>query len=123
MKNTLLTLLGFVLLTPPLAATAQQIGHFGDFTYSSDGTNVTITAYAGPGGTVTIPGTITSLPVTSIENSIGTSVFDLFSPLTSVTIPDTVTSIGQAAFRGCTGLTNVTIGSGVTSMGDFAFGF
>ena len=59
MKNTLLALLGFILLSTPLAATAQ-------FTYTSDGSAMTITGYTGPGGAVTIPDTITGLPVTRI---------------------------------------------------------
>ena len=63
MKNTLLALLGFILLSTPRAATAQQ---FGDFTYTSDGSAITITGYTGPGGAVTIPATIIGLPVTRI---------------------------------------------------------
>ena len=63
MKNTLLALLGILLLSTPLAATAQQ---FGDFTYTSDGSAITITGYTGPGGAVNIPDTITGLPVTAI---------------------------------------------------------
>ena len=49
MKSTLLTLLGFLLLTP-LSATAQQSG---DFDYTSDGSAITITGYTGLGGEVT----------------------------------------------------------------------
>ena len=67
MKNTLLALLGCILLSTPLAATAQQ---FGDFTYSSDGSAITITGYTGPGGAVTIPATIVGLPVTTIGDSV-----------------------------------------------------
>ena len=52
MKNTLLALLGFILLSTPLAATAQQSG---DFYYESDGSEITITGYTGGGGDVTIP--------------------------------------------------------------------
>jgi hypothetical protein len=40
MKNTLLALWAFILLTTPLAASAQQSG---DFTYTSDGSAITIT--------------------------------------------------------------------------------
>ena len=80
MKNTLLALLGVILLIAPLAATAQQ---FGDFTYTSDGSAITITGYTGPGGAVTIPATITGLPVTTIGNS----AFQNQTNLTSVTIP------------------------------------
>ena len=85
MKKTLLTLLGFILLSTPLVTTAQE---FGDFTYSSDGSAITITGYTGPGGAVTIPATITGLPVTGI---------------------------GDYAFSGCTGLASVTIGNSVAT--------
>jgi len=84
--KTLLALLGLILLTAPLAATAQQ---FGDFTYSSDGTAITITGYTGAGGAVIIPDAISGLPVTRL----GIQAF-FVSSLTSVTIPGSVTEIG-----------------------------
>ena len=95
-------------------AAAQQSG---DFSYTSDGSAITITAYTGPGGAVTIPATITGLPVTAI----GLYVFELNSNLTSVTIPGSVTRIGDSAFDTCTSLTNVTIPSSVTFIGTGAF--
>ena len=61
MKNTLLALLGFILLATPLAANAQ-------FAYTTNNGTITITGYTGPGGAVTIPATITGLPVTTIGN-------------------------------------------------------
>ena len=45
MKNTLLAMLGFILLSTPLAATAQQFGYF---IYSSDGSAITITVTPAP---------------------------------------------------------------------------
>ncbi len=114
MKNTLLALLGFILLADPLAATAQQSG---DFTYTSDGSTITITGYMGGGGAVTIPATITGLPVTTIENY----VFYNKTSLTSVTIPGTVTRLGRFAFGNCTSLTNVTIPGSVSSIEDSTF--
>ena len=56
---------------------------FGDFTYASDGTNVTITGYTGSNGVVMIPDTITNLPVTGI----GGFAFYGYRSLTSVVIP------------------------------------
>ncbi len=114
MKNTLLALLGTILLTTPLAATAQQ---FGDFTYTSDGSAITITGYTGPGGAVTIPGTISGLPVTRI----GDSAFESRANLTSVTIGNNVTNIGTRAFLGCSSLASVTIPNGLISIGAAAF--
>src|SRR5262245_51443738 len=106
MKNTLLALLGFVLLSAPLAVTAQ-------FIYTTNDGTITITRYTGPGGAVIIPDTINGLPVARLED------FALAwqGNLTSVTIPGSVTSIGNYAFYDSTGLTSVTILNGVTSIG------
>ncbi len=111
-----------------------------DYTYETNNGAIAITKYIGPGGEVTIPRTITGLPVTSIGNDafadctsltnitiptsvtyIGDSAFYYCTNLTGVTIPDSVTSIGDDAFTRCTSLTSVTIGNGVTSIGDAAF--
>jgi hypothetical protein len=98
----------------PWTGLAQQ---FGDFSYSSDGTNITITKYTGVGGTVAIPSMIAGLPVVSI----GSYSFSSCPGLTNVTIPNSVTSIGYWAFYVCSGLTSVTIGSSVTSIVTAAF--
>jgi hypothetical protein len=102
MKSALLALLGFIPLSTPLAVSAQQ---FGDFTYSSDGSAITITQYTGPGGAVTIPNTITGLPVTTI----GSAAFYFTTSLTSVIIPDSVSSIGTGPFGACTSLTAINV--------------
>ena len=122
-----------LLLTLPAAAQAQ-------YTYTTNSGAITITGYTGLGGVVTIPGTITGLPVTRIGGgafqgrtsltsvtipnsvtSIGDGVFSGCTSLTSVTIPNSVTSIGDSVFSGCTSLTSVTIGSSVTNIGPYAF--
>ena len=73
-----------------------QLPTEGGYTYdiNPDGTSVTITGYTGytsPRGEVTIPATLSGLPVTHI----GGSAFDQNIGLTSVTIPESVTSIGM----------------------------
>ena len=61
MKNAVLTMFGFVLISAPLAASALQ---FAGFTYSADGSAITITGYNGPFGPVTIPPTfVLSFPL------------------------------------------------------------
>lgn len=89
-----------------------------DYTWTDNGDGTcTITHYIGPGGAVTIPGTITGLTVTRI----GDNAFHSCTGLTSVMIPDSVTSIGNWAFYCCTSLTSVTIPDNVTSIGNQAF--
>ena len=101
--------LAFLLLASPLAQ-AQ-------FTWTTNADNtITITGYTGFSGEVTIPATITGLPVTSI------AVRALYgSFLTNVTIPGSVTNIGDDAFEECGNLANVTISDGITRIGDSVF--
>src|SRR5262245_20999779 len=73
-----------------------------NYTINTDLT-ITITGYTGPGGAVTVPGTIQGLPVTRIADS----AFQ-FSGLKSITIPNSVISMGDFEFSYCGGLTNVT---------------
>jgi len=103
-SKSLLSLL--LLLILPAAVQAQ----FTTFT-TTNGT-IMITEYTGPGGDVTIPSTISGLPVTSI----GMLVFEQCGGLISVTIPSGV-AIGLGAFNWCTGLRWVTIGTNVTILG------
>ena len=114
MKKTLFACLGFTLFSALLAAIADQ---YGDFTYSSDGSVITIDVYTGMGGHVDIPETIEDLPVTSI----GYSAFYQCTGLDSVTLPSNVVSIGDWAFGECTGLASVTILGRVVRFGDSAF--
>src|SRR6516162_7169874 len=95
-KELLPTVLLLVMF--PIAAPAQ-------FNYiTNEGGTITITGYTGPGGAVTIPGTIDGLPVTEID-----SAFIGSAALTSVIIPDTVTWIGGYAFAWCGNLVKVTL--------------
>ena len=75
-----------LLLALPAALQAQ-------FTYTTNNGTITITGYPfpGPKGALTIPSTITGLPVTSI----GSGALASCDSLTSVVIPDSVSSIGS----------------------------
>lgn len=87
------------------------------FTYVTNGSAITITGYIGSDSSVIIPGTINSLPVTSI----GHGAFSSRYGLTSVVISNSLTSIEALAFSDCSSLTNVTMGNGVASIGLQAF--
>lgn len=81
------------------------------FTYSTNGSAITLISYTGSGGAVTISNFVTA---------IGDSAFQ-GSSITSVTIPNSVTNIGNDSFDGCIALNNVVMGTNVTSIGDGAF--
>ncbi len=93
--------------------------HALDFSYITNDGTITITGYSGPGGAVTIPGTISGLSVIAI----GANSFYSCTTLTSITIPDSVTSIGEWAFYDCISLASVTIPNSVASIGPSAFHF
>jgi len=85
---------------------------------NGNGTEYTVTnCDPSASGSLDIPSTYNSLPVTSI----GDYAFQSCTSLTSITIPDNVTSIGDYAFNSCTSLTSITIPDNVTSIGDYAF--
>ncbi len=79
--------------------------------------SLTIVAYAGQGGDVSIPSAINGLTVTSI----GDNAFGSYPGITNVIIPGSVTNIGDYAFQSCSSLASVTISDGVITIGDSAF--
>lgn len=124
-------------LFAPLVAHA---GTYGDLTYTSDGSAITITDCAVTATNVVVPATIESLPVTSIGNyaffinysltnvslsngitKIGGRAFFDCTNLTSMAIPNSVASIDEGAFFNCGKLTSLTISSNVTHIGAEAF--
>ncbi|MBN2702626.1 MAG: leucine-rich repeat domain-containing protein [Pontiellaceae bacterium] len=126
-----------IFLSMALAAQALQ---YGDLTYTSDGTSITITDCSTSVTNVVIPATIDDLPVTSIGDwafhnctsltnlsisdsviSIGHYAFSLCTSLAGISIPDSVISLGGHAFAYCTSLASVEIGNSVTSIGSNAF--
>ena len=95
------------------AATAMA----GDFTWTTNGNEVTLAKYAGAGGDVEIPSAVDGRPVAAI----GPDAFADCAGLARVAIPDSVVRIEEQAFAYCTELTNVSIGRGVSSIGEGAF--
>ena len=116
---------------------------FGNFTYTSDGTSVTITSHANVAvSSIQVPAeingvpvrTITSLRVSSLNQSatlrtnvasitipegvttIGPSAISAFVWLQSLTLPNSLTSVGLRAFEDCSALPSVTVGNGVTEL-------
>jgi lysophospholipase L1-like esterase len=77
----------------------------GDFTYTVNGSAITLTGYTGPGGDVSIPDVINNQPVTAIA----AKAFQNKPGLTGVTIPASVTSIVTSAFSIDSNLTAITV--------------
>jgi BspA type Leucine rich repeat region (6 copies) len=99
-----------LLLTLPAVVRAQ-------WSYMTNSGTITITAYTGPAGGVTVPATINSLPVTSI----GEYAFSCNSSLASVTIGNNVTSIEDWAFGDCTSLNGAYFMGNAPSIGSAVF--
>src|SRR5208282_245857 len=133
----LLPVLLFFLLPATVSAQPYFVTNYDTYYYSTDNGTITILAYQGPGGALTIPSAWIGMPIVSIGvnafddingltsvtilTSIGVRAFYSCYSLTSVTIPNSVTSIGDQAFYVCSGLSNVTIGNSVTSIGSQVF--
>jgi hypothetical protein len=110
----------------------------GDFDFTVTNGTITLTAYYGGGGDVTIPSVLGGLPVTSIASR----AFWENQDVAMLSIPESVTNIGSlaffgcvnlrsveiengvvgpSAFSGCGALTNIVLGKGVTAIEDSAF--
>ena len=101
------------------ASAPSQAATSGAFTYTDNGTFITITGYDNSiPGLVTIPAKIVNKPVTVIAGY----AFAYRNLVTSVSIPSSVTFIGDYAFFYCTVMTKVSGGAGVLTISDSAFG-
>ena len=91
----------------------------GDWEYSVDGNEATITGYSGSGGAVVIPSTFGGYDVTSINRS----AFSGSDKITSVSIPSSVTDLDNGVFKDCTKLVTVDFlpGSTITLLPGEAF--
>jgi len=106
-----------VVIMLPSGVIMAKAEQWGDYTYTTSGSDATITKYSGVDSTIIIPNMINSYHVTRIA---GWAFADK-DELISITIPDNVTSIGNYAFESCDGLTSITIPDNVTSIGNYAF--
>jgi hypothetical protein len=133
----------FVILLSVLFVSASQsvMGEqSGDWTYSVENNQATITGYNGAGGALVIPSTVGGYAVGKIGTSAfygnaslisiiipnGVSTIETYAfkdciSLTSAIIPNSVTIIEWEAFRGCYSLTNINIPNSVTYIGNLAF--
>ena len=98
----------------PYSVKADQ---WGDWTYTSDESNVTITGYTGTNTDIVIPDMILNKAVVAIGDD---SFYNL--GITSVSFPSNLVSIGDWAFRYCFSLTNAVFPANLTQVGNFAFG-
>lgn len=90
----------------------SKADQYGDFTFSSDGTNVTISGYTGTGGSITIPSNIHDVVVNNIKKN----AFAYQTNLTEVAIPNSITNIGNNAFSHCSKLAGVSLSSNITTI-------
>jgi hypothetical protein len=114
-----------LILSSILLASAFQTAlgeESGEWTYSVQNNQATITGYTGSGGALTIPREVNGITVVTVGSD-WPPVFSLPNSNTviSINIPDSVTSIGQNAFNNCTSLTSITIPNSVGTIGNSAF--
>ncbi len=98
--------------------TPNQTSSQSKFEYSTQNSEVTISAYKGNDTEIVIPSVIDGLPVTKI----GQSAFE-GKAVTSVVIPSSVKHIDWFAFSGCTSLESITIPASVISVSYGAFDY
>ena len=91
----------------------------GDYRYTVENDEVTITQYTGNDEEVTVPESIKGMPVIAI----GSSAFHHCDNIKSVTIPDSVVRIGGLAFSKCYALEHVTLGRGIREIDFSPFSF
>ena len=92
---------------------------FGDYRYTVENDEVTITQYTGNDAEVTVPGSIKGMPVVAIDSA----AFHHCDNMRSVTIPDSVVRIGGLAFSKCYALEHVTLGRGIREIDFSPFSF
>ncbi len=88
------------------------------FTYTDEGSSITIDRYADEGqGLAVVPETINGKPVTVI----GEYAFSRIRDLQEIVLPKGIIRIEEEAFYGCGELIRINIPAGVSSIGEGAF--
>jgi len=116
MRNLILSAL--VLASAFQTALGEQDG---DWTYSVENNQATITYYTGAGGAVTTPSRVNGFPVVKVGGAYPGVFGNPNTSVTSVTIHDGLMTIGDFAFHNCMNLSTINIPSSVTSIGQRAF--
>jgi len=98
--SCLLMLLLCLVCTAALAQDSTIVD--GDFTYTVNGSYLTLTGYSGTDAEVTIPSSVQGSRVTAV----GAEVF-AGSAVERVVLPDNSVTIGSRAFANCTALVSV----------------
>ena len=119
MKRFVFLLIALSLLCLSLAANAAPPPSEKDenFTYYFVNDTITIGAYTGEGGAVTLPSTYKDTPITAIDGY----TFQYCETLTELIIPEGYTYIGAHAFQGCQTLTSVHFPASLTYIANGAF--
>lgn len=107
------------LFPPPVSADETAVVAGQTWTYTlDDAGNATLTS--GPkSGTLSIPASLGSHPVTAI----GGGAFSRCTNIVSVALPDTITNIATEAFIGCNGLSTVALPDSVETLGYRSFAY
>ncbi|WP_407382562.1 leucine-rich repeat protein [Ruminococcus sp.] len=114
---SLIMALSVFAVVPFSAAAAATGGQSGDFTYTLENGEATITGYTGSNPTATVPAVIDGCPVTKI----GEKAFYESASVKSVILPDPVREIGDLAFSRCTQLESILIPKTLTTVTPYAF--
>ena len=101
---------------PDLPSSGSHLGEL-PYRYVKGEDSVTIIAYTGKGGEVTVPDTVEGLPV----RALGDRAFSYCIGVTEIVLPEGLESIGWFAFSGCVDLAEITIPASVTTISYGAF--
>jgi hypothetical protein len=108
--------------TNSIATAWQNPASATNWTWTSDGTQITLTGYNFISMDVVIPDTLDGLPVTGFSATIFSGVEGTGTPITSVSGGKNITTIGEAAFADCDSLTSIDLPQ-ATTIGEAAFSF